>query len=187
MNTIKNNNIFKQVLKDVTPLKKKEGIDNKLNTNLDKVKKYIKKNLSPKKVTIDQKKQESKTQKNNIYKTIEKNDIQFLKKIKKGKIKINKTIDLHGMSLAKAEKSFNQNIENCFFLNQRCLLFITGKGLSTNVRKNNNKLFFGKLRASIKDWVYNKDNQEKILYFAQAHDKHGGQGSFYIYLRKNKN
>ena len=35
--------IFKQVLKDVTPLKKKEGIDNKLNTNLDKVKKYIKK------------------------------------------------------------------------------------------------------------------------------------------------
>ena len=81
----------------------------------------------------------------------------------------------------------NQNIIKCFFSDQRCLLFITGKGLSTNLRKKNNKLFFGKLRASIRDWVYNKGNQEKILYFAQAHDKHGGQGSFYIYLRKNKN
>ena len=91
------------------------------------------------------------------------------------------------MSLIEAEKSFNQNIIKCFFSDQRCLLFITGKGLSTNLRKKNNKLFFGKLRASIRDWVYNKGNQEKILYFAQAHDKHGGQGSFYIYLRKNKN
>ena len=62
MSTIKNNNIFKQALKDVTPLKKKEGVDNKINTDLDKVKKYIKKNISSKKVIIDKKKQELKNQ-----------------------------------------------------------------------------------------------------------------------------
>ena len=57
------------------------------------------------------------------------------KRLKKGKIPINKKIDFHGLRLEQAKKIFFEIIHECYYSNKRCLLFVTGKG----VRKN--KLF----------------------------------------------
>jgi DNA-nicking Smr family endonuclease len=56
------------------------------------------------------------------------------KKLKKGKIPIDKKIDFHGMSVFEAETLFSEIVINCYENHFRCLLFVTGKGV---LKKNN--------------------------------------------------
>ena len=66
---------------------------------------------------------------------IEKNK---LKRIKSGRINIDGTIDLHGLSLKEAEKRLELFVGESFQLNKRLLLIITGKG------RNSKPNIFGK-------------------------------------------
>ena len=99
-----------------------------------------------------------------------------------------RTIDLHGQSLDEANnrikdfilKSFNEGIEK--------LKIITGKGIHSHNEKDpfvSKKL--GILKYSVPDFL-NKDveltNIIKSLSPATIED--GGEGAFYIYLRKKK-
>ena len=118
---------------------------------------------------------------------IQKSDIN--KKLKKNKIPVNKKIDFHGCSLDDAKKIFFNTINNCFSKNFRCILFITGKG---SIKKEtdhsqNAKLYYGKIRNNFLNWVNHNAVQSKILNVQQANAKTGGDGAFYVYLRKNKN
>ena len=119
--------------------------------------------------------------------TIQKSDIN--KKLKKNKIPINRKIDFHGCSLNEAKKIFFNTINDCFSKNFRCILFITGKG---SIKKENDhpqetKLYYGKIRNSFINWTTCEAVQSKILNVQQANAKTGGDGAFYVYLRKNKN
>ena len=112
----------------------------------------------------------------------------LLSKIKKGKIPVEKTIDLHGYSLEDARQLFIQVIKDCYFKDIRCLLFITGKGAG---KKNNHdqtqtKLFYGKIRNDFLNWARHESIQQKILLVHQASAKYGGDGAFFIYLRRRK-
>ena len=111
------------------------------------------------------------------------------KKLRKGKILINKKIDFHGYSLEEAKELFLSTIINCFIKNYRCILFITGKGLNKKTTNTfqDNKLYYGKIRNEFLNWVSIKEVQSKILNVQQANSKHGGDGAFFVYLRKNKN
>ena len=69
-------------------------------------------------------------------------------------------------------------------------MFVTGKGLfktRDNNYKNNPKLYHGVIRAAFFDWVKSKRFSKHILSFGPASAEHGGDGAFYVYLRKNKN
>ena len=71
------------------------------------------------------------------------------KKLKRGKIQIDKKIDFHGLSIDKAKKIFIKTINNCFYSNKRCILFVTGKGMrKTNYDSKQIKLFYGKIREN---------------------------------------
>ena len=37
-----------------------------------------------------------------------------------------------------------------------------------------------------KSWLYGSDMRTKILGIVSSHINHGGEGAFYIYLKKNK-
>ena len=107
----------------------------------------------------------------------------------KNKIPINRKIDFHGCSLNEAKKIFFNTINDCFSKNFRCILFVTGKGL---VKKETDypqdaKLYYGKIRNNFLDWANHSAVQSKILNVQQASTKTGGDGAFYVYLRKNKN
>ena len=70
------------------------------------------------------------------------------------------------------------------------LLFVTGKGLfkSKNYEESDKpKLYRGIIRASFIEWAKSKKFSKYILSFEQASIEHGGDGAFYVYLRKNKN
>ena len=49
------------------------------------------------------------------------------------------------------------------------------------------KLYHGGIRAAFFNWVKSKNYSKHILSFEQASIEHGGDGAFYVYLRKNKN
>ncbi len=118
---------------------------------------------------------------------IEKNKTN--KKLKKGKIPIDKKIDFHGLSLLDAENLFNHTISSCYKKNLRCILFITGKGV---LKKTTNdfgspKLYYGKIRSNCVIWTKKKELSMFILNVEQASIKHGADGAFFVYLRRQKN
>ena len=79
-----------------------------------------------------------------------------------------------------------------YYQNKRCLLFITGKGLYKQKKlfgdglNKNPKLFYGKIREAFLGWVNKPELAKYILTTSKASFEHGGDGAFYVYLRKNK-
>ncbi len=98
-----------------------------------------------------------------------------------------KTITEHKVSSSEFKLSFGE--VNKELKNKRCLLIITGKGVHKkieNEQDTNPKLFYGKIKNSIINWI-NEDNLKKyILTYQDAGFEHGGDGALFVYLRKKK-
>ena len=112
---------------------------------------------------------------------IEKNK---LRRIKNGKITIGGTIDLHGFSLKEAEVRLRHFVGESFQLRRPFLLIITGKG--SNSKPN----IYGKtqtIKSEINKWLSDQFYNDKVQYISKALDKHGGEGAFYLFLKKSKN
>ena len=177
-----NDDFFLKQMKGVSPIKKNNRIkkeDPKINYKSEK-KNIVKKPevITPNVNTVI---------KNSEF-SLEKIDLK--KGIKKGSFHIDKKIDFHGKSLLESEDQFNNTIIESYNSGQRCLLFVTGKGLfkSKNYEESYKpKLYHGIIRASFIEWVRSKKFSKYILSFEQASIEHGGDGAFYVYLRKNKN
>lgn len=178
-----NRDIFLQAIGEVRPLKKSnENFKKKILLTIKKPKKHkeTKKSISPKK-TIKTKNIEKTNYFESRLTTVE-------KKLKKGKILIDKKIDFHGLSIEEAKRRFINTIDACYYSNKRCILFITGKGIkNSDSETTNKKLFYGKIRENFKKWIYEKNVISRILNVVPAGFSHGGDGAFFVYLRKNKN
>ena len=177
-----NNDFFLKQMKGVSPIKKNDRIkkeDRKVNYQSEK------KNVVEKPEVITS---NVNTLIKNSEFSLEKIDLK--KGIKKGSFHIDKKIDFHGKSLLESEEQFNNIIIESYNSGQRCLLFVTGKGLfkSKNYEESDKpKLYHGIIRSSFVEWARSKKFSKYILSFEQASIEHGGDGAFYIYLRKNKN
>jgi len=180
-----NNDPFLKAVKGVKPLKK----NNKFNKTVVG-KNIIKKKHKEKKIDINKIYNEKNITTDvkivHAQNKIEKSKIN--RKLKKGLVKIDKKVDFHGLSLEEARLRFVETIERCFFSNKRCILFITGKGISKKTSpQEENKLYYGKIRGEFTNWTNHKDVRSKILTVEQAGISSGGDGAFFIYLRKNRN
>ncbi len=112
------------------------------------------------------------------------------KDLKRGRIKIDRRVDLHGYSLLEAHEIFKKEIIKTYNNNKRCLLIITGKGLhiKKNIEEENEpRLFYGKIKSSIRSWAEDQDLKNYILTYQDAGIEHGGDGAVFVYLRKKKN
>ena len=109
--------------------------------------------------------------------------------LKKGKVPVNKRVDFHGFSIEEAREKFLDTVNSCFDKNHRCILFITGKGIrkTTSSEYEEGKLYLGKIRNNFLKWLDIKEVHHKILSVQQAGVKNGGDGAFFVYLRKQKN
>ena len=171
-------------IKGVKPIEKKHRIKKKIN----KVpKKIIEKSLLKKNKTTT-------TEKGKVHQQV------FLmefgktnKKLKSGKISIDKKIDFHGKTLSEAEIFFKNSIVKNYNEQKRCLLFITGKGLNKRNYSDNHlsehkpKLFYGRIRGAFLDWVKKPEFAKFILTVERAGIESGGDGAFFVYLRKKPN
>ena len=98
-------------------------------------------------------------------------------------------IDLHGFTLDEANKEIKKFIIENFNKGVNKIRIVTGKGLHSNNEKNP---FMSKdlsiLRYSVPDYIKkNEDLMNLIINFKEASIEDGGEGAFYIYLKKNIN
>ncbi|WP_245926103.1 Smr/MutS family protein [Ascidiaceihabitans donghaensis] len=110
-------------------------------------------------------------------------DRKAFDQMKRGKIRPEGRIDLHGMTLDRAHPALTRFILSAHSSGKRLVLVITGKGKSRDdggpipVR-------FGVLRHQVPQWLGMQPLSSAVMQITQAHDRHGGGGAYYVYLRK---
>jgi len=114
-------------------------------------------------------------------------DKKKLNLLKRGKLEPEIILDLHGMNTVIAKKKSIEFIRSNYLNGKRLLLIITGKGKSSKTSFFENGTQIGIIRKSLKSWLYESDMRTKILGIVSSHIIHGGEGAYYIYLKKNKN
>ena len=90
------------------------------------------------------------------------------------------TLDLHGMTLAAAERAVAAFLSESSARGLRVVLVVTGKGL----RMESGRVFGGRIRAEFPGWLERPENRLRIAGVRAAHPRHGGGGAFYILLRR---
>ncbi len=111
-------------------------------------------------------------------------DFQFqVKKTKK-----TRSIDLHGYTLDEANKAIEHFINKAYIDNVYRVIVVTGKGLHSNNEKDPYvSKDLGILKYSVPEFILNnKVLMNKISEIADAKIADGGEGAFYIFLKKNK-
>jgi DNA-nicking Smr family endonuclease len=112
-------------------------------------------------------------------------DHKAFTKLKRGKLRPEGRIDLHGMTLDRAHPALQGFIIDAHRRGKRLVLVITGKGKRRDeggpipVRD-------GVLRHQVPQWLSMPPLNAVVLQIAQAHVSHGGGGAYYVYLRRNR-
>jgi DNA-nicking Smr family endonuclease len=101
---------------------------------------------------------------------------------------VTKSIDLHGYTLEEANKSIQDFINKSYEDNINKLIVVTGKGLHSNNEKDpyvSKELSI--LKYSVPEFIKkNVDLVKKISEIKGANIEDGGDGAFYIYLKRKK-
>ena len=99
-----------------------------------------------------------------------------------------RSIDLHGYTLDQANKTIESFIKKAFSENVNKLIVVTGKGLhSENLKDPYVSKDLGILKYSVPEFIYNNSSLMKIINeITDAKLDDGGQGAFYIFLKKKK-
>ena len=99
-----------------------------------------------------------------------------------------RSIDLHGYTLDEANKTIEDFINKAFSENINKLIIVTGKGLhSENEKDPYVSKDLGILKYSVPEFINNNVSlMKKINEITDAKIEDGGEGAFYIFLKKNK-
>ena len=175
--------VFLDAIRGTKPLKKSNKNTKKIpKTNQTQNKKYTKKPAT---------KDENKTtphQKTTPMTKPKLEKMKINKKIKNRQLRVDSIVDFHGLSVNDAKNLFLKKVDSCYHKNKRCILFITGKGIKRiDDNQEDNKLFYGKIRAEFLGWTKLDENTKKILSVERASQNYGGDGAFFVYLRKRRN
>ncbi len=107
-------------------------------------------------------------------------------KMKRGKLGIEAKIDLHGMTLAQAHPTLNGFIQRTHAQGKRLVLVVTGKGKSGTSGTGPIPERRGVLRQQVPHWLMAPPLGALVIQVTPAHLKHGGEGAYYVYLRRNR-
>ena len=101
-------------------------------------------------------------------------DINRDKRVRRGRVEIDATIDLHDLTQAQARPALVKAIIRASNRNYKTVLVITGKGLRGE----------GVLRRNFPEWVSQTPIRPIVATYAPAHQKHGGGGAWYVFLKQ---
>jgi DNA-nicking Smr family endonuclease len=105
-------------------------------------------------------------------------DRATLERLGRGKIAIEARIDLHGMDQRQAFTALMGFIDTSLRAGRRAILIITGKGAGGQGG--------GVLRRNAPAWLTSSPFAARILTIVPAHARHGGDGAFYVVLRRSR-
>ncbi len=103
-------------------------------------------------------------------------DKNTARKFTRGEYPIDASLDLHGMTRERAHIALNNFIRSHYEQGSRGLLIITGKGEKGQ----------GVIRYELPHWLNAGDIRPLIVAFNPAKPHHGGQGAFYVLLRRKR-
>ena len=98
-------------------------------------------------------------------------------KLRAGKVHLEAELDLHGMTIAKAEVALAQFLELCQQQHIRCIRIIHGKGWGS---KDNKPV----LKSKLNHWLRQSD---AVLAYCSATIEDGGTGALYVLLKRHFN
>ncbi|MBL4616305.1 MAG: Smr/MutS family protein [Robiginitomaculum sp.] len=96
------------------------------------------------------------------------------RRVRRGKIALSGRLDLHGMTIIQARKSLLLFLQSSVCQNSKTVLIITGKGSRGE----------GALRLALSSWLQQSEFVPLVSGYAQAHLRHGGDGAWYLFLRR---
>ena len=105
-------------------------------------------------------------------------DRRTMDRLRKGRLRPEARIDLHGMTANRAHAALNAFLANAHAAGRRCILVITGRG---SLKEGG-----GVIRRELPAWLNAPDNRVRILGFAQAQPGDGGGGAFYVLLKRRR-
>ena len=103
------------------------------------------------------------------------------KRMSQGKLLPEARLDLHGMTLAQAHPELIRFILSCQANGHRLVLVITGKGRGDHGPLPTRP---GALRHQVPYWLHSPPLGAIVQQVTAAHYRHGGEGAYYVYLRR---
>ena len=95
-------------------------------------------------------------------------------RLRKGKIEPDATIDLHGLTQDRAHLRLSTFIAREHEKGSRCIRVITGMGSP------------GVLRVQVPRWLQENEMRSAVAGVQAAHQRHGGGGAIYVYLKRKR-
>lgn len=106
------------------------------------------------------------------------------KKLGRGRIDIDGTIDLHGMTQTEARSALHRYLHARVARGDRTVLVITGKGLKTDNDYVSAMTERGILRTMLPIWLSEPSLSPLVSGWSVAARGHGGEGAWYVRLRR---
>ncbi len=100
---------------------------------------------------------------------------RLFQRLKRGQLKIERELDMHGMTIAVAKQELSQFLAKARSTNCRCLRVIHGKGKGS-------KQGIPVLKSKLNHWLRQRDD---VLAFCSARPADGGTGAVYVMIKKN--
>jgi len=96
------------------------------------------------------------------------------KRVRRGRVEIGASLDLHGHTLATARTALGRFLHAAHARGDRTVIVITGIGRGGE----------GALKRALPEWLAERDLRALLSGYAQAHRGHGGAGAYYVFLKR---
>ena len=188
--------LWSQILDKVEPIKKsgRSKVINQEESVIDENKKItrdvneqstIKKRARQKKVINEE--LSNITSNNDFHEKVEFTGIhrRLEQKMSRGQIKIDSTLDLHGMTQEEAKNATVNFVRMAKKNNLNIVLIITGKGVSKGNTNDEYRTRYerGVLNQNLPNWLKLPQIRDDINGYKYANTRHGGEGAYYILLK----
>lgn len=110
-------------------------------------------------------------------------DSSWERRIKRGQLEPDMSIDLHGHTLAKAHQRLDRALAEAVANGVRVLLVITGKSRAGGGSQD--RPGRGAIRAEIAHWLDRSPFATHLASIRNAHPRHGGAGAIYVIMRRS--
>ena len=113
-------------------------------------------------------------------------DARRFGQMRRGRVAPEARLDLHGLTLDEAHSDLVPFILSAWSAGLRLVLVITGKGKPRDERSFGGHAAprHGVLRHHVPHWLSLPPLKQVVLQITEAHQRHGGSGAIYVYLRR---
>ena len=111
-------------------------------------------------------------------------DAKAFARMKRGKLRPERTLDLHGMTLSQAHGALVRFVQTAHADGMRLVIVVTGKGRDSPSDTDPIPRPRGLLRHQVPGWLHAHPLRRMVLQVTDAHQRHGGSGAYYVYLAR---